>query len=112
MKNFLFLLGILILFTDTVCSQIQPGGFPDFTPFQLSDATLDYDDGIDPMQSRLFRTTSTREQISLSGFWEFIADPNEKGDDEKYFESWPGRSFRAMPTAVARARTNSPSHPC
>jgi len=89
MRNFLSLLIILIFLTDSVYSQVQPGGFPDFTPYQLSDAFMDYDDGIDPMQSRLFRTTSIREQINLSGFWEFISDPNEKGDDEKYFESWP-----------------------
>jgi beta-glucuronidase len=89
MRCFLCLLIVLIYSGDSLYAQGQPGGFPDFTPFQLSDAYMDYDDGIDPMQSRLFSTTSLREQINLSGFWEFIADPDEKGDDDKYYESWP-----------------------
>jgi len=89
MRYFLLVSIILIYCTDSVNAQVQPGGFPDFTPYQLSDAYMDYDDGNDPMQSRLFRTTSLREQINLSGFWDFIADPDEKGDDEKYYESWP-----------------------
>jgi beta-glucuronidase len=90
MRNLLSSVLFFIILTDFACSQVQPGGFPDFTPYQLPDAFMDYDDGIDPMQSRLFRTTSVREQINLSGFWDFIADPDEKGDDEKYFNSWPG----------------------
>jgi len=89
MRNFICLLIILTFFTDSAHSQVQPGGFPDFSPYQLPDAIIDYDDGIDPMQSRLFRTTSTREQINLKGFWEFISDPAENGDEKKFFESWP-----------------------
>ena len=90
MRNLLIFLVILTALNDSVCPQVQPGGFPDFTPYQLPGALMDYDDGIDPMQSRLFRTTSVREQINLSGFWEFVSDPDETGEEKKYFESWPG----------------------
>ena len=94
MRYFLFVSIILIYCTDLVNAQVQPGGFPDFTPYQLSDALMDYDDGSDPMQSRLFSTTTLREQINLSGFWEFIADPDEKGDDEKYPSAPEGNGFQ------------------
>ena len=90
MKFFLSVSIILIYCSGMASAQVQPGGFPDFTPYQLPAASMDYDDGTDPMQSRLFSTTSLREQINLTGFWEFIADPDESGDDNQYYNSWPG----------------------
>jgi len=48
--------------------------FPEIPPSVLSVAMKDYKDGQDPMDSRLFRTTSTRKQINLSGFWTVETD--------------------------------------
>ena len=41
------------------------------------------------MGSRLFRTTSMRQQVNLSGWWDFVADPKDTGETERYFEHFP-----------------------
>ncbi|MFB0515608.1 MAG: hypothetical protein ACETWG_03270, partial [Candidatus Neomarinimicrobiota bacterium] len=63
--------------------------FPEIPPSVLPVARMDYDDGQDPMGSRLFRTTSTRTQINLSGFWDFVLDPDSTGEEKGYATNFP-----------------------
>jgi beta-glucuronidase len=48
-------------------------------PFALPTARMQHSDEQDPMGERLFRTTSTRTQISLAGYWQFRTDPKDEG---------------------------------
>jgi len=63
--------------------------FPEIPPSVLPIAKIDYNDGQDPMNSRLFRTTTTRTQVNLSGFWDFITDPDSIGETESFYTSFP-----------------------
>ncbi len=56
------------------------GQFPEIPASTLQPPLMDFDDGQDPMRSRLFRTTSRRTQIDLGGWWEFAADPGDAGE--------------------------------
>lgn len=67
----------------------QNGGFPEIPPSVLPDAQMASNDGLDPMASRLFRTTATRTQIDLSGFWDFVADPEDRGEASGYAQQFP-----------------------
>lgn len=51
------------------------------------------------MASRLFRTTATRTQIDLSGFWDFVADP---GGQPSRRSSRLGIRFAAAPHPSGR----------
>lgn len=53
---------------------------PQIPPSVLPAATMAWDDGQDPMRSRLFRTTTFRTQIDLGGWWDFATDPQGSGE--------------------------------
>lgn len=70
-------------------SLMENESFLEVPPSMLPVARLDYDDGQDPTGVRLFRTTTTRTQISLDGFWYFVADPDDTGEKEGYATRFP-----------------------
>ena len=57
-----------------------PGQGPEIPPSTLPAPSAAFDDGQDPMKVRLFRTTTTRAQIDLGGWWDFVTDPADKGE--------------------------------
>ncbi len=63
--------------------------FPEIPPSVLTVTKIDYDDGQDPMNSRLFRTTTTRTQINLGGFWDFVTDPDSIGEAMSFYTRFP-----------------------
>jgi len=63
--------------------------FPEIPPSVLPPVRTEYRMEQDPMESRLFRTTSTRTQISLGGFWDFVTDAKGTGETLMYFERFP-----------------------
>jgi len=91
MQEYRIIKSFILLVFLTSCASAQDGlhVFPEIPPSVLSTAVMDWDDGHDPMNSRLFATTTTRQQINLSGFWEFATDPDEIGESEKYFVNFP-----------------------
>ncbi len=56
------------------------GQGPEIPPSSLPAPAAVSDDGQDPMNVRLFRTTTTRAQINLGGWWDFVTDPADKGE--------------------------------
>ncbi|MFC1619614.1 glycoside hydrolase family 2 protein [Candidatus Neomarinimicrobiota bacterium] len=83
----LFFSSLFLPIQTKVLTQVST--FPEIPPYVLPAAKMEYDDGQDPMDCRLFRTTTTRLQINLSGFWEFITDPENEGEDKGYAEQFP-----------------------
>ncbi|UCH11360.1 MAG: hypothetical protein JSU61_05585 [Fidelibacterota bacterium] len=63
--------------------------FPEIPPSVLPAPRMDFNDGQDPMECRLFRTTTIRTQIDLGGFWDFIPDADDVGMDRKYGAEFP-----------------------
>ncbi len=63
--------------------------FPEIPPSVLAPAAIEWDGGQDPMASRLFRTTTSREQISLGGLWDFVTDPKGAGEERGYAGAFP-----------------------
>lgn len=63
--------------------------FPEVPPFVLPPARMVWDDGQDAMASRLFCTTELRRQINLSGWWDFVPDPEDIGESRAYFRRFP-----------------------
>jgi beta-glucuronidase len=74
--------------SETMLGQAQ-GEFPEIPPSVLAPALQDVELPGDPMVSRLFRTTSLRTQIQLAGFWDFSTDPQDIGESEGFFRSFP-----------------------
>ena len=70
-------------------AQVPDQSFPEIPASVLAPALEESNDAGDPMASRLFRTTSTRPQIQLGGFWDFVTDSAGKGEAERYFASFP-----------------------
>lgn len=66
-----------------------PAQFPEIPASTLPAPQLNFDDGQDPMQARLFRTTSRRTQIDLGGWWEFTPDPDNTGETGGYSNGLP-----------------------
>ena len=62
---------------------------PEIPPSLLPAEIMDWNDGEDPLGSRLFRTTRIRPQIPLGGFWDFVADLEEVGEAKEYFRRFP-----------------------
>jgi len=92
MKHFspLYSLMLLLLgFLLPALAQSPDRSFPQIPPSVLAPALGESSDAGDPMASRLFRTTSTRPQIQLGGFWDFVTDPQGKGESARYFASFP-----------------------
>ena len=81
--------GILFLLFPAVLAQASHEQFPEIPPSVLAPAIQASTDTGDPMNSRLFRTTSLRPQIQLAGFWDFITDPEGRGESSQYFVSFP-----------------------
>src|SRR6266498_3765267 len=65
-------------------------------PAPLPPPRMLVDDGQDAMGNRTFRTTTLRQQISLSGDWDFVTDPEDRGRAD----SWHTR-FPASHSAIA-----------
>lgn len=63
--------------------------FPEIPPSALPARMLAFDDGQDPMRSRLFRTTTVRKQIDLGGWWDFLTDPEDIGEARRYWKDFP-----------------------
>ncbi len=61
----------------------------EFAPYVLPAAKMSCDDGQDPMGSRLFATTRLRTQIGLGGLWDFLPDPQDKGEAGRYYVNFP-----------------------
>lgn len=80
---------IWVSFNTTILSQTISEIFPEIIPSVLSPVLIDYDDGEDLMHSRLFKTTTTRQQINLAGFWDFIPDPANIGESKNYHIDFP-----------------------
>jgi beta-glucuronidase len=68
--------------------------FPEIPPSALPIALQETVLPNDPMASRLFRTTSLRTQIQLGGFWDFVTDPEQIGEAQGYFRSFPAPETR------------------
>ncbi len=66
-----------------------PDPFPEIPPRVLPMAQEEVSASDDPMAVRLFPTTSTRAQIQLAGFWDFLPDPEGRGEAERYFDRFP-----------------------
>ncbi len=71
------------------CCVALLGQFPEMPPSVLPPASMQWDDGQDPMRSRLFRTTTYRTQINLGGWWDFATDPDDRGETQRYFTVFP-----------------------
>ncbi|RPJ81818.1 MAG: hypothetical protein EHM18_16445, partial [Acidobacteria bacterium] len=92
MKHFqpsYFALLLFLGFLAPGLAQSPDQSFPQIPPSVLAPALEESSDAGDPMASRLFRTTSTRPQIQLGGFWDFVTDPQGKGESARYFASFP-----------------------
>jgi beta-glucuronidase len=68
--------------------------FPEIPPSVLPAAKNVFDDGQDPMRSRLFRTTTARTQIDLGGWWDFVTDPSDTGEAKGYPATFPDPETR------------------
>ena len=79
----------LVLIFSLPCLVPGQSLFPEIPSFTLQPPKTDYSAEQDPMQSRLFRTTTLREQINLAGLWDFITDPDSSGLDKKYYMDFP-----------------------
>jgi len=66
-----------------------PDPFPQIPPTVLPLADQEIPASDDPMAARLFRTTSFRTQIQLAGFWDFLPDPQGRGEAARYFDRFP-----------------------
>ncbi len=82
-------LGCLVL-----CAQKATITAPEMPPSVLPVARMNWDDGQDAMGSRLFRTTTTRTQVQLGGFWDFVTDPQGLGETQRYFDRFPAPETR------------------
>jgi len=80
---------ILFLASASLFAQASYEQFPQIPPSVLAPALQASSDTGDPMNSRLFRTTSLRPQVQLAGFWDFVTDPKSEGESAKYFASFP-----------------------
>ncbi len=78
----------LTLFICALASQVA-GQSPDIPVSGLPLHKAMFDDGQDPMKVRLFRTTSTRTQIDLGGWWDFVTDPEDKGETQGWAARFP-----------------------
>lgn len=90
----LALTAICILGCLFLCAQKSTITLPEMPPFVLPVAKMNRDDGQDAMGSRLFKTTATRLQVQLGGFWDFITDQHGQGEAQKYFERFPNPETR------------------
>jgi len=82
------LIGVFVLIAS-LSAQQQMKVFPEIPPLVLSDKLNQDVKSIDPMQSRLFKTTDVRKQINLAGFWNFVTDPDSTGEEKNYHGSFP-----------------------
>jgi beta-glucuronidase len=78
----------IILFKAGIAQKSGPT-FPEIPPSVLPPALIDFDDGQDPMECRLFRTTEFRTQVNLSGYWNFVIDPTDSGEIKNYQLNFP-----------------------
>jgi hypothetical protein len=72
------------LICPCVIAQDSPETFPEIPPLVLSENLNQDVKSIDPMQSRLFKTTDIRKQVNLAGFWNFVTDPDSTGEEKNY----------------------------
>ncbi|MGA2271121.1 MAG: glycoside hydrolase family 2 TIM barrel-domain containing protein [Bryobacteraceae bacterium] len=79
----------LLSFAVLVAASLQAAAYPEIPPYVLPPARIAWDDGQDAMGSRLFRTTTLRQQVNLSGWWDFVPDSKDAGESERYFERFP-----------------------
>jgi len=85
---------VLLSLLTLALGQMPEEAIPQIPPSVLPPALEQSHDAGDPMASRLFRTTSTRKQTQLGGFWDFVTDPQGKGETERYFASFPAPETR------------------
>ncbi len=62
---------------------------PEVPPYILTPARVKIEQEPDPMDSRLFKTTTKREQFTLSGRWGFLIDPKDEGIHKKFYRHFP-----------------------
>jgi len=89
LKRFNQVLLIVFVLIINVSAQRHSDVFPEIPPSVLSENLNQDVKSIDPMQSRMFRTTDIRKQINLAGFWNFITDPDSTGEEKNYHGSFP-----------------------
>jgi beta-glucuronidase len=66
-----------------------PAQFPEIPASSLPAPMMAFDDGQDSMRARLFQTTTSRVQIDLGGWWDFVADPEDAGEMRGYQARFP-----------------------
>ena len=84
LKRSIQMLLIVLVFIINTSAQNQSEVFTEIPPSVLSDNLNEAVKSIDPMQSRLFKTTDVRKQINLAGFWNFVTDPDSTGEKKNY----------------------------
>ncbi len=89
MKRICALTAVFVSSLLSLCLGQDGKTVPEIPPSVLTPPAIEWDGGQDPMASRLFRTTTTREQISLGGFWDFVTDPKGVGEAQEYFARFP-----------------------
>ncbi|MFB3903329.1 MAG: glycoside hydrolase family 2 protein [Acidobacteriota bacterium] len=97
MKNTLSVFSVMLMlfvFILPALGQAPDRSFPQIPPSVLAPPLEEASDAGDPMASRLFRTTSTRPQIQLGGFWDFVTDPDGVGESQRYFAAFPNPETR------------------
>ncbi|MGE5482857.1 MAG: glycoside hydrolase family 2 protein [Bacteroidota bacterium] len=82
---------VLVLGVAALCAVglANSSGHDEFSPYVLPAPRMSYDDGQDAMGSRLFATTHVRTQINLGGLWDFLPDPQHKGEAKQYYVKFP-----------------------
>src|SRR5690242_15626170 len=78
-----------ILLIALAGASLYADALPEVPPYVLPPARISYDDGQDAMSARLFRTTTLRRQVNLSGWWDFVSDKADAGESARYFEKFP-----------------------
>lgn len=73
----------------TLLAQRSSNVLPEVVPYVLRGPVMSYDDGQDSVMNRLFRTTTTRKQISLGGLWDFKLDPSDTGETQGFPATFP-----------------------
>jgi len=89
LKERILILVVTVIFGAALSIQSQIFEFPEIPPSVLPELSGQEGTSNDPMQSRLFKTTELRQQINLAGFWSFITEPENTGEDNNYHTNFP-----------------------
>lgn len=82
------LIGIVMIMSSYSCVLCQDK-VPVALPSVLQPPQMSKTYPPDPTQTRNFLTTTLRKQVSLNGFWDFVPDREDTGEDQEYFLNFP-----------------------